>query len=46
MVILKKLLLCLKVIKDSTTPKQIDFVIGLNQSLKVIKDSTTPKPQI
>ena len=35
---------CLKVIKDSTTPKQTGYKSGVNDGLKVIKDSTTPKP--
>ena len=34
---------CLKVIKDSTTPKQQSNKFILPHSLKVIKDSTTPK---
>ena len=39
--------ICLKVIKDSTTPKLLKMIsYMLLLSLKVIKDSTTPKPQI
>ena len=33
----------LKVIKDSTTPKQVALPQEHAESLKVIKDSTTPK---
>ena len=33
----------LKVIKDSTTPKQLVGINHKNYRLKVIKDSTTPK---
>ena len=35
--------MCLKVIKDSTTPKHEAQINKDNISLKVIKDSTTPK---
>ena len=34
---------CLKVIKDSTTPKQQGNKFVITSCLKVIKDSTTPK---
>ena len=34
---------CLKVIKDSTTPKPGSRARIAQQCLKVIKDSTTPK---
>ena len=37
---------CLKVIKDSTTPKREELIKEKSLCLKVIKDSTTPKPQI
>ena len=37
------LLSCLKVIKDSTTPKPRDWWEFDGFGLKVIKDSTTPK---
>ena len=36
--------MCLKVIKDSTTPKLLHLLTMIFESLKVIKDSTTPKP--
>ena len=36
---------CLKVIKDSTTPKRTRALSVSTYGLKVIKDSTTPKPQ-
>ena len=35
----------LKVIKDSTTPKQLNWSRSNCNGLKVIKDSTTPKPK-
>ena len=37
---------CLKVIKDSTTPKQKCEVLIDKRRLKVIKDSTTPKQKV